>query len=83
MGGLGDERGVDVAGRRVDVDKDGERALVEDAVGGGDKGKGRGDDQVRHAELVGAAVADPGGDHAEVQAAGARVDADGVGGAHV
>jgi hypothetical protein len=69
MGGLGDEGGVDVAGGGVDVYKDGDGALVEDAVGGGDEGEGGGDGEV--------ALSDAGGDDAKVQAAGARVDGDG------
>ena len=71
MGGLGEEGWVDVAGDGVHVHENGDGALVKDAVGRGDEGKGGGEDQV--------ALLEASGDDAQVQAAGARVDAGGVG----
>jgi hypothetical protein len=65
-----DKRGVDVAGARVNVHKNRDGAFIEDDVGGGDEGEWRRDDQIVFLHA--------GGDHAQVQAAGAGVDADGV-----
>lgn len=73
--GFGHQVGVDIAGSRVYVHENGHGPLVEDAVSRGDKGKGGGDDQI--------AGLDAGGNDAEMQAAGAGIDADGGGRAHV
>ena len=74
MRALGDEGRVDVARGRIDVDKDGDGALVENAICGSDERKRGGDDQI--------ALARPGGDDAQVQAAGAGVDANRVTSSH-
>ena len=75
MRALGDEGRVDVARARVHVHEDRDRPFVEDAIRGSDERERRGDDEI--------ALAHPGGDSAQVQAARARVDADAVRDAHV
>jgi len=70
MNTFGNKRRVDVAGARVNVHKNRDGAFIEDDVGGGDEGEWRRDDQIVFLHA--------GGDHAQVQAAGAGVDADGV-----